>query len=77
MKNYTIESCENLIETYINEYGGELIQINEGILGLGTILLKNAKGKKTIIIKEYFINSWLSGHSIIKYNKIPKKYLKL
>lgn len=76
MANYTLKSCEELIDTYVNEYGGDMFIIREGVLGLGTILLKDAKGKKTIIINEYFINSWMSGHSIRKYNTTPKKYLK-
>ena len=77
MKNYSLASCEALVDRYINEYKGELLQIDEGILGLGILILHSAEGKKTIIIKEFFINSWTSGHSIRKYNKIPKKYLKL
>ncbi len=48
--------------------------LSEGILGLGKILLHSAEGKKTIIIKEYYINAWTSGHSIIRYNKLPNKY---
>jgi len=75
--NYKLSYCESLIERYINEFGGGLLVINEGCLGLGTILLYGATGKKTILITEFFINSWVSGHKIRKYNKLPKKYEKL
>jgi len=74
MKIYSLECCENLIERYINQNGGEMITIDEGSLGLGIRLLHGAKGKKTIIIKEIFLNEWSSGHTITMYNKIPKKY---
>ncbi len=77
MDNYSLKDCENLIEKYVSEFNGESLIVDEGVLGLGTILLHSAKGKKTIIIKEYFVSSWSSGHSIRMYNKIPKKYLKL
>jgi hypothetical protein len=74
MKNYSLKSCELLIDKFVNEFSGEATILSEGILGLGTVLLHSAKGKKTVVIKEYYITSWTSGHSVIKYNKIPKKY---
>ena len=76
MNNYSIESCNQLIEKYIN-FGGEVFTIQEGILGIGHIILHNAKGKKTVIIKEYYINAWTSGHDVKMFNKLPKKYAKL
>jgi hypothetical protein len=77
MKNYSLTDCEKLVETYLNQFGGQIIQINEGILGIGQLILYGAKGKKTIVVTEYFINSWQSGHDIKMFNKTPKKYQKL
>ena len=77
MGNYSLKSCEKLINKYVVDYNGIATTLDEGVLGLGTVILHNAKGKKTIIIKEFYINAWSSGHTIRKYNKIPKKYLKL
>lgn len=74
MRNFSLESCEDLIEKYVNEFGGNLYTIEDGILGLGTLVLAYADGKKSVIIKEYFINSWNSGHDVKFYNKLPKKY---
>lgn len=74
MKNYTLSSCEKLIDSYVNEYGGEATELREGVLGLGTILLHGAPGMKSYVITEYFINSWMSGHKVRGYNKLPKKY---
>jgi hypothetical protein len=74
MRNFSIESCEDLIEKYVNELGGNLYTINEGCLGLGTLILTGANGKKSVLIREYFINSWNSGHDVKFYNKLPKKY---
>lgn len=77
MNNYSLKSCEELINKYVNEYQGCMTTIEEGCLGLGFIILHDAKGKKSIIIKEYFINSWNSGHNVKMYNKLPKKYQSL
>lgn len=77
MRNFSLKSCEDLISTYVNEFGGEAFVVEEGVLGLGMVVLTNAIGKKSVLIKEYFINSWVSGHDVKKYNKLPKKYQKL
>lgn len=74
MKNYSLSYCEELISKYVNKYEGYSTEIREGVLGLGTVILHGAKGKKSIIINEYYINEWVSGHSIRKYNRLPKKY---
>lgn len=74
MQNYSLQACENLIEKYINDFGGQMEEINEGCLGLGKVLLHGATGKKSVLIEEYFINSWSSGHKVTMYNKLPKKY---
>ena len=78
MKNYTIKSIENnLIDPYVNEYGGQLTVVKEGVVGLGTLILHDAPNKRNIVIKEFFINSWTSGHSVRQYNKLPRKYKKM
>jgi hypothetical protein len=79
--NYTLQSCEECIDKYVNRYKGEVHQVEEGVLGLGTIVLTNGSYEgvemKSIIIKEFYINAWESGHKVRKYNKLPKKYQKL
>jgi len=72
--NYSLSVCEDLIQKYVNKYGGECTELEEGILGLGTILLHGGQGRKTIVIQEYYINCWTSGHHITMYNKMPQKY---
>ena len=74
-KNYSINYIENLIDRYIKK-GGEFVELQEGSLGYGVSMLYG-KGLKTFIIKEYYINEWTSEHSIIGYNKMPKKYEKM
>lgn len=75
MKNYSIKYIENLINKYY-EKGGEMVILEEGGLGYGLCMLYG-EGLKTTIIKEYYINEWTSGHNIIMYNKMPKKYEKM
>lgn len=77
MKNYSLSACENYIDKYVNQYKGLCTTLEEGVLGLGTIVLHDAPGKKSIVIKEFYINAWQSGHNIIMYNTLPKKYQRL
>ena len=71
---YNIEKTINLIQDYINA-GGEALQIRDGVLGLGDILLYDLSGKlKAFVIKEIALNEWCSAHKIRGYNKIPGKY---
>lgn len=75
--NYSLSVCEDLIQKYVNKYGGECTELQEGTLGLGTILLHGGQGRKTIVIQEFYINCWTSGHTIRMFNKMPKKYAEL
>lgn len=71
-KIYTLTACENLMDKY-HEAGGECITVEEGTLGLGTVICFG-DGLKTTIITEVYLNEWSSGHKIRMYNKMPKKY---
>jgi len=77
MKSYTLSACEDLISRYVNDYKGEVSELEEGCLGLGVILLHSGINAKTIVIREVYVNAWVSTHTIRKYNKIPKKYQRL
>ena len=72
MKIYSLDACEKVMQKYI-ELGGEVNTIEDGTLGLGTVVL-TAKNYKTIVIKEVFLNEWSSGHTIRQYRTTPKKY---
>lgn len=69
---YTLSSCEDVMNQYINA-GGEVITLEEGVLGLGLVVCFG-EGLKTCIITERYLNEWSSGHIIRFYNKMPKKY---
>jgi hypothetical protein len=77
MKIFNLVYCEELLKMYLYDFGGQITQINEGVLGLGELLLHGAEGKKTVLIKERYLNNWASVHTIRMYNKTPKKYQKL
>lgn len=71
---YTVSSVEQLIQKYI-EQGGEMLQMREGVLGCGDVLLYDPSGKlKTYVIREIYLNEWSSGQTVRAYNKMPKKY---
>lgn len=72
MKNYSCSQIENLINRYVDK-GGEIITIEEGCLGYGTIICTGKK-LKTAIIQEVFVNAWNSTHTVRLYNKIPKNW---
>lgn len=72
MKLYTSTQVEQLVNNYL-ERNGECIQLNEGTLGHGKLLL-SAPGKKYAVIQEKYLNAWSSGHTIRFYNECPQKY---
>lgn len=69
----TNEQIVNMINRY-RGYGGDAYII-EGTLNDNYIL--NAEGKKTVIIKEHYLNDWSSCNVIRRYNRCPKKYEKV
>lgn len=72
---YSVSAVEGLIARYLR-YGGERLELREGVLGCGDIPLYDPNGKlKTYVITEIALNEWSSGHTIRGYNKMPKKYL--
>ena len=73
MKIYALQAIEELTQRYLYS-GGEGETLEEGTLGLGTVILYGAPGKKIIVIKEVYLNAWSSGHTVRMYNKMPKKY---
>lgn len=71
---YTSTSVDELIAKY-TEAGGQVLQMREGTLGCGDVLLYDETGKLyTFVIREVYINEWSSGHTVRKYRKIPAKY---
>ena len=74
MTIYTQDACEDFIQKYVNDHGGDATTLREGCLGLGQVLLHGAPGKVTVLINEIYLNEWSSGHTVRRYQKMPKKY---
>lgn len=75
---FTCSDVKNLIDKYIKN-GGNLIELESGTLGYGTVVLVDTTGKlKQFIIHEIALNEWASTHKITTYAKrgLPKKYEK-
>lgn len=72
MTLYTCDAVRELIDRY-TEKNGHIITIQEGTLGYG-ILLMVAKGYKTTVVTEVYLNEWSSAHKIRMYNRTPEKY---
>jgi hypothetical protein len=72
MKNYSIKA----IEEFINNYCVDCLFESDSVIGLGNriYLMKNGR---YFIIKEFFINSWASGHNVRQVSKLSKKMLTL
>ena len=69
---YTTSSVGRLIAEYLDA-GGQMLQMREGVLGHGDVLLYDDAGKlKTYVIREVAINEWSSGHKIRGYNRMPR-----
>lgn len=73
MKTYSLSTCLELISRYA-EIESEIITLEEGVLGLGTVICFG-DGLKTTVIQEIPLNEWSSAHTIRQYRETPKKYL--
>ena len=74
---YTTTAAENLISRYLDQ-GGEMLQLREGSLGAGDVLLYDLSGRlKCYVIREGCLNEWTSAHTIRGYNRIPEKYRRM
>jgi hypothetical protein len=74
-KLYTVAAIQTLFDFY-TERGGEIIQVDCGGVGLGTVICI-ADGLKSAVIQEVYLNEWSSGHTVTLYKTLPKKYIKL
>ena len=52
MRTFSLKYVQDIIDRYVNEYEGEVLQIEEGGVGLGTLLLHGGVVDKTILITE-------------------------
>ena len=71
MKLYTYTAVDKLINNY-TELNGHAHQFSEGCLGSGNWVLTGLKN--SFVIQEVYINSWSSGHKVVRYKTLPKKY---
>lgn len=69
---YSLSAVEKAMEMY-NEIGGTCYTLDEGCLGVGTVVC-TAPGYKVMVVKETYMNEWSSGHKIRFYNEMPNKY---
>ena len=74
---YTLSVAEALIQRCV-DLGYELIEVEEGTLGLGhIILLSHDDDYMNVEITETYLGPWSSGHKIRKFSKISKRIQKL
>jgi hypothetical protein len=67
---YTGKSTQSFIDQMIDK-GYELVQLREGVCGLGDlVLLSNDEQKYNFVIREVYLNEWSSGHTMRKAAKI-------
>lgn len=74
-KLYDRNAVEKLFDKYIKQ-GGEVTILDEGSLVYGLVVC-HGDGLKTAVIKEVYLNEWISASSVRFYNKIPSKYQKM
>jgi len=71
-RNYSTSAIENFIEKYCVDC---LFQ-GDSVIGLGNQIWLMNNGRY-FIVKEYFINSWTSGHNVRQVSKLSKRLQKL
>lgn len=72
MNHYTLATCENLMQQYI-EADGFCEEVEEGTLGLGLVICYG-DGLKYAVIHEVYETTWTSTHTIQFYDELPTKY---
>lgn len=73
---YSISSTQEFISSMI-EKGWDCIQLDEGVLGVGDLVLIAPDDKHyNFVIREVYLNEWSSGQTIRKCAKLSKKILK-
>lgn len=69
---YSISSVENLILDAL-EMGYNMVQLREGVLGLGDIVLISPDDNYyNYVIREVVLNEWSSGQTVRRCRKISK-----
>ena len=69
---YSLSSVENLISDAI-EMGYSMVQLREGVLGLGDIVLISPDDNYyNYVIREVVLNEWSSGQTVRRCRKISK-----
>lgn len=71
-KLYTSGAVQELADYYI-ENGGEMYELVEGTLGWGTTVMVR-DGWKSVVVQEVYVNEWSSGHTVRRYDRLPKKH---
>ena len=70
---YSVSAASRAIEQLLDQ-GYELIQLREGILGVGDcVLLSHDASKYNFIFHEKYLNEWSSGQTVRRFSKISKK----
>lgn len=74
---HCLQSIEKLIADYI-DLGGLVYEVGDNGVGLGTVILySNGTKYYNYIVKEIYLNEWSSTHTVRRYSKLPKKYMKV
>lgn len=74
---YSLQAIEKLMADYI-DLGGIVYEVGDNGVGLGTVILYNNETKYcNYIVKEIYLNEWSSTHTVRRYSKLPKKYMKI
>lgn len=76
-RSYSLSTLEKLIDD-ASKSGYEIIQVEEGVLGLGHMLLiAPTPGYYNFEIREEYRNQWSSSNTLRRFTKISKRIQKL
>ena len=69
---YSVSAASKAIDQLLAQ-GYELIQLREGILGVGDcVLLSHDESKYNYIIREKYLNCWSSGQTVRRFSEISQ-----
>ena len=75
-KLYSTTAIQKWMDTMIADYGYEMVQVEEGCLGFGHVLLYDPSEEYYhYVIKEVYLNEWSSAHTVRRTSTLSKRYL--
>lgn len=74
---YSSSAIQQLADEYSKLDDGNVVTLEEGVLGWGLTLMFANADYKWAVVREVALNEWSSAHKVRFYKELPQKYADL